>query len=126
MTIAVTAGKARLIMRLLIGLFIAAHGLVTAAMWVTPPKPDEAPFPTRHWLFADNRQAVVTIAVIAAAAFVLAGIGYIADVDSWAWPALVGVATSTLLMVATFSIWWSAGLLINAAITRLALQTIAE
>lgn len=39
--------------RLLIGGFVVAHGLVTGMLWVIPPKGDE-PFRTTHsWLLGD-------------------------------------------------------------------------
>lgn len=112
--------------RTLVSLFIAAHGLVTAAIWLAPRNEETAPFATKAWLFADVRAAVVGITIIAAAAFLATAIGHHGDQPWWPWFALVGVVASTLLMVATFTVWWSAGLLINAAIAFVAMQSITD
>jgi hypothetical protein len=65
------------VIRFLLGTFIVAHGLLTAIIWVSPAKPD-APFRATHsWLLGDARPLAVVIALVAAAGFTLAGVGFI-------------------------------------------------
>jgi hypothetical protein len=60
--------------RVLVGAFIVAHGLLTAFMWLSPAKAD-APFRATHsWLLGEARPLAVVIALVAAAGFVLAGV----------------------------------------------------
>jgi hypothetical protein len=71
-------------LRVLLGAFIVAHGLLTAFIWISPPKAD-APFRATHsWLLGDARPVAVVVALVAAAGFVLAGVGVIADQAWWA------------------------------------------
>ena len=71
--------------RVLLGAFIVAHGLLTAFIWLSPPKAD-APFRATHsWLIGDARPLAVVVALMAAAGFVLAGVGVIADQAWWAF-----------------------------------------
>src|SRR5919106_6793872 len=81
-----------------LGAFIVAHGLLTAVIWLSSANAD-APFrATRSWLLGEARPLAVVVALVAAAGFVLAGVGFIAD---QAWWAVIGVgagAAALLLM----------------------------
>jgi hypothetical protein len=60
-------------LRVLLGAFIVAHGLLTAFIWLSPAKAD-APFRATHsWLLGEARPLAVVVALVAAAAFMLAG-----------------------------------------------------
>ena len=96
--------------RILLGAFIVAHGLLTAFIWVSSPNAD-APFRAgRSWLVGEARSLAVVAALVAAAGFVLAGVGFIAD---QAWWAVIGVgagAVALVLMTLFFNPWLLAAL----------------
>jgi hypothetical protein len=103
-------------MQFLLGAFIVAHGLVTALIWVTPAKAD-APFPAAHsWLLGDARPLAVILALVAAAGFVLAGIGFITQQAWWAFTGISAGAVALLLMTLYFNPWLLAGIAISAGI----------
>jgi hypothetical protein len=63
------------VLRVLVGLFVIAHGLVTFGIWAAPLT-EQAPFnPGHSWLFGDSRTLAIALAVFAAIAFVLTGGG---------------------------------------------------
>ena len=102
--------------RVLIGAFFIAHGLIHAAIWL-PPSSADAPMQTgRSWLLGDVRPLAVTLAIVAAAAFVAAGSAYLASQDWWAVAAVGGAAVSTVLMALTFTPWWLAAIVINVVV----------
>lgn len=69
--------------RLLLGGFVIAHGLVTAAIW-SAPAADGGPFDATHsWLLGDLRSLAVGLALVAAAGFVLAGLGFLTHRSWW-------------------------------------------
>jgi hypothetical protein len=112
--------------RLGAGLFFAVHALITAAIWI-PPQRELAGFgPRASWLFAGNRPTMVTLAVTASAAFALAAVGMFAHQDWWAPAAILGALVSLALIAATFTPWWSAAVVINAALIYLALNTVTN
>jgi hypothetical protein len=110
-------------------LFLVAHGLVHVGLWCTPFDPAKAPFdPRRSWIAARlglekaARRVSVAFAVVAALAFVAAGIAVMAGA-SWApAAAITGAVISLLLTVLCFHRWLVLNLLINAAIIAVALQ----
>jgi hypothetical protein len=60
------------VLRVLLGLFVVAHGLVTLGIW-TAPVTEKAPFnPSHSWLLGDARTLAITLAVVAAITFVVA------------------------------------------------------
>ena len=69
--------------RFLLGGFVVAHGLVTAAIWVTPAKGGEPFRATHSWLLGDARSLAVVLALVVAAGSVLAGFGYLAQQSWW-------------------------------------------
>jgi hypothetical protein len=67
--------------RVLFGVFIVAHRLLTAFI---------------SWLIGDARPLAIVIALVAAAGFVLAGVGIIAD---QVWWAVTGVGAGVVALV---------------------------
>jgi nicotinamide riboside transporter PnuC len=106
--------------------FLIAHGGIHAAIWISPRRSD-APFDAAHsWLFGEVRPATIVLAIIAAVAFLAAGVGYFGAQDWWALAATAGSAVSILLLTLTFSPWWLAAFAINVALVILAWPTLTE
>ena len=112
--------------RFLLGAFIVAHGLLTAFIWVSPARAD-APFRAAHsWLLGDARPVAVGIALMAAAGFVLAGVGFIADQAWWAVTGIGAGAVALLLMTLFFNPWLLAGIAISAGILYAGFQALPQ
>jgi hypothetical protein len=61
-------------LRVLMGLFVIAHGLVTFAIW-TAPVAEKAPFnPSHSWVLGDIRTLAIILAVVTATGVLYAGI----------------------------------------------------
>jgi nicotinamide riboside transporter PnuC len=105
-------------LRVGVGVFLILHGVIHAAIWI-PPRPEE-PLPgfgsQASWLFADVRAAMVSLALLAASGFALAGVAYLSHRPWWAAFALIAAAASLALTVATFTPWWSAAIAIDLAV----------
>jgi hypothetical protein len=83
--------------RILLGTFIVAHGLLTAVIWAMPANA-EAPFQATHsWLVGDARPLAVVIALVAAAGLVPAGIGFIGQQAWWAFTG-IGAGAAALAL----------------------------
>ena len=103
-------------LRVLLGAFIVAHGLLTAFIWISSPKAD-APFRATHsWLLGEARPVAVVVALVAAAGFLLAGVGVIAEQTWWAFAGVSAGAVAPLLMTLFFNPWLLAGIAISAGI----------
>jgi hypothetical protein len=112
--------------RVLLGAFIVAHGLLTAFIWLSPPKAD-APFRATHsWLMGDARPLAVAVALVAAAGFVLAGVGIIADQAWWAVTGVGAGVVALLLMTLFFNPWLLAGIAISAGILYAGFQALPQ
>jgi predicted exporter len=112
--------------RVLLGTFIVAHGLLTAFIWVTPAKAD-APFRATHsWLVGEARPLAVIIALVAAAAFVLAGVGFIGQQAWWAVTGIGAGAVALVLMGLFFNPWLLAGIAISAGILYAGIQALPQ
>lgn len=114
--------------RLGAGVFLIIHSLITGAIWIPPQRGGElAGFGSQaSWLFASSRPTMLLLSVAAAGSLGLAGIGVLGEHDWWAVAAIAGAAISLALIVATFTPWWSAAVVINAAVLYVAWQSIAE
>jgi predicted exporter len=112
--------------RFLLGAFMVAHGLLTAFIWVSPAKAD-APFrATRSWLVGDARPLAAVIALVAAAGFMLAGIGFITQQAWWAVTGIGAGAVALLLMTLFFNPWLLAGIAISAGILYAGFQALPQ
>ena len=112
--------------RVLLGTFIVAHGLLTAFIWITPARAD-APFrATRSWLVGDARPLAAGIALAAAAGFVLAGVGLIGQQAWWAVTGIGAGAVALLLMGLFFNPWLLAGIAISAGILYAGFQALPQ
>ena len=114
-------------MRTLIGLFVVAHGLVTAGIWgprlpVAPEGDLKPPDPAHSWAFGEVRAFSLVFGVAVGIVLVIAGFGYLAE-SAW-WPQVaIGAGAASLLLFATFfSYWWIAGIAISAALVAGALR----
>jgi hypothetical protein len=112
--------------RLVVGGFLVLHGILNAAIWIPPQQGSQLPnFGSQaSWLFAEVRPVVVTLAVIAAGGFALAGVAYAVHLDVWAFSAMAAAVASMSLIVATFTPWWSFAVVINSAILYAAWQSV--
>jgi hypothetical protein len=114
------------VIRFLLGALIVAHGLLTALIWASPPKAD-APFRATHsWLLGDARPLAIVVALVAAAGFLLAGAGVIADQAWWAVTGIGAGAVALLLMTLFFNPWLLAGIAISAGILYAGLQALPQ
>jgi membrane protein YdbS with pleckstrin-like domain len=112
-------------LRVLLGAFIVAHGLLTAFIWVSPPKAD-APFRATHsWLLGEARPLAVVVALVAAVGFLLAGVRVI-DQAWWAVTGIGAGAVALLLMTLFFNPWLLAGIAISAGILYAGFQALPQ
>ena len=113
-------------MRLLLGVFLIAHGLIHAS-YVSPRPADAATWPfdlTRSWLlgFAGApvlRPLGLLLAAAATAAFVLAGLGVLGVPGLhglWRSLAVTGAAASLLLLGLYWHPWLGLGVLLSLAL----------
>jgi len=107
-------------MRVLISLFLAAHGVVHGVMWALPysaeARADLPMDPSHSWLLGDLRGPGLVVALATTAAFLVAAGAYLADAGWWPFAAITATALSLLLLGLFFSPWWLIGLAIDAAI----------
>ena len=113
-------------LRVLLGAFVVAHGLVTAFIWASPPRATEPFRATHSWLLGDARPLAVVVALVAAAGFVLAGVGVIADQAWWAVSGIGAGAVALLLMVVFFNPWLLAGIAISVGILYAGFQALPQ
>src|SRR5919201_6534038 len=113
-------------LRVVVGGFIVAHGLVTGAMWLTPAKAGEPFRATHSWLLGDARGLAVVVALVAAVGFVLAGVGFLAHQGWWAFTGVGAGAVALLLMALFFNPWLLAGVAISAGILYGGVQALSQ
>ena len=110
--------------RVIVGLFLVAHGLVHLLYFVPRPDDPAYPFvPKDRWfakalgLQPSAAKAVArTLAVVCAIALAISGVALLASADLWEPAAVVGSATSLLLMLLFFHPWLVIGIAIDVAI----------
>lgn len=111
-------------MRWVAGLFLVAHGLVHAAIWLTP-KSSDAPFDAHHSpLFEDVGILAVTLGLLAGLGFIVSGCGYLLGQPWWPFVALAAAAISFVLLLLTFTPWWLLALAIDIGIALVAFREI--
>jgi hypothetical protein len=113
-------------LRVLLGAFIVAHGLLTAFIWASPPRATDPFRATHSWLLGDARLLAVVVALVAAAGFVLAGVGVIADQAWWAFAGVSAGVVALLLMALFFNPWLLAGIAISAGILYAGFQALPQ
>jgi ABC-type uncharacterized transport system permease subunit len=114
------------VLRVLLGLFVMAHGLVTFAIWAAPVT-EKAPFnPSHSWLFGDTRTLAMILAVVAAIGFVTSGGAILAQQDWWAGAAFGAGVVAVALMSLYFNPWLLAGIAISAGILYAGFQALAQ
>lgn len=113
-------------MRWLGGLFLVANGLLHVAVWVPRP-PANVPFDTsRSPMFGNVRGIAISLSLLAAGLFVVAGVAVLIHAAWWAPVAIAAAAISVLLVILTFSPWLLAGLAIDVVIFVLALLVLRK
>jgi hypothetical protein len=113
-------------LRVLLGVFVIAHGLVTAVIWVVPAKED-APFQaTKSWLLGEVRWLGIALALVASAGFVLAGVGYLAHQSWWGVFAIGAGSVALVLMTLYFNPWLLVGIAISAGILFAGLRAVQQ
>jgi uncharacterized membrane protein YphA (DoxX/SURF4 family) len=106
-----------MLLRVLLGLFFIAHGLVHVAIWAPRYDPKKAAFdPSRSWLLGEQRPLARVLAFAAAAVLVVAGIALLAQSGWWRPTAVVGLGVSTVLLLVYFTPWYLFILAVNAAL----------
>lgn len=114
-------------MRTLLGLFLVAHGLVTALIWAAPKPvvPDgqvQPPDPSHSWLLGDVRTTAVFFGLIIGAGLAIAGLAFLTHQAWWPPAAIVAGVGSLVLFAVFFTPWWLAGIAISAALVIGALR----
>jgi thiosulfate dehydrogenase (quinone) large subunit len=92
-------------------------------MWAA----ENAPFRATHsWLLGDARPLAATIALVAAAGFVLAGVGLITQQAWWAFTGIGAGAVALVLMTLYFNPWLLAGIAISAGVLYAGFQALPQ
>ena len=110
--------------RILLGLFVIAHGLVHLAVWGPPPSGDAPMQTARSWLLGDVRPLAVGLAIGAAVLLTGGGIAVLTGAGWWPWLVIAGSAVSVLLIALTFTPWWLFGLAIDVTLLVSAVPTL--
>jgi uncharacterized membrane protein YphA (DoxX/SURF4 family) len=108
---------AGMLLRVLLGLFFIAHGLIHVAIWAPRYDPTKAAFDaSRSWLLGERRPLARVLAFGAAAILIVAGIALLAQGDWWRPTAVVGLGMSTVLLLVYFTPWYLFILVVNLAL----------
>ena len=106
-----------MLLRVLLGLFFIAHGLIHVAIWAPRYDPAKAAFdPSRSWLLGERRPLARVLAFAAAAILIVAGVALLAQGSWWRPTAVVGLGISTALLLLFFTTWYLFILAVNAAL----------
>jgi hypothetical protein len=102
--------------RILVGGFLIAHGLVHLAVWATP-KPTGGSFdPSHSWLLGSAKGLSVVIAALATVILVSGGVALFAHAGVWRPLVIGGLAISLLLDLLYFNPWFSFITVVNAGL----------
>lgn len=115
-------------MRTLVGLFLVAHGLVTALIWASPRRAVadgrwRPPDPSNSWLLGDLRTLSVVLGLTIGLALAIAGIGFLTHQPWWPAVGLTAAVCSLFLFALFFAPWWLVGIAISTALFVGALRT---
>ena len=111
--------------RVVIGLFLVAHGLIHVTIYGLPqPKGEDVPFdPSYSWALTSahvaqnsTRRLSVLMAWISAIVLSLAGLALLAESAVWVPVAVLGAASGLLLKAVFFNTWLSAGIFIDLCV----------
>ncbi|MGH8833980.1 MAG: DoxX family membrane protein [Actinomycetes bacterium] len=106
-----------MLLRVLLGVFFIAHGLVHVAIWAPRYDPKKAPFDASHsWLLGDQRPLARVLAFVAAAILIMAGIALLVQGEWWRPTAVAGLSMSTALLLLYFNPWYLFILGVNIAL----------
>lgn len=115
-------------LRLTIGVFLIAHGLIHAAIWLpqaasrSAPASGTAPFdPGYSWLFSGvsedaSRWLAALLAIVAAALYIGGGFGLFAHLEWWRAITVAASVASLALFALYFNPWLSLAVLIDVAL----------
>jgi uncharacterized membrane protein YphA (DoxX/SURF4 family) len=96
-----------MLLRVLLGVFFIAHGLVHVAIWAPRYDPEKAAFDASHsWLLGNQRPLARVLAFAAAAILIVAGIALLAQGEWWRPSAVAGLSVSTVLLLLYFNPWY--------------------
>jgi hypothetical protein len=112
--------------RVLVGGFVVAHGLVTAALWASPAKEGEPFRATHSWVLGDARSLAVGLALVAALGFVLAGVGFLAHQSWWGLFGVGAGVVALVLMGLYFNPWLLAGIAISGGVLFAGVQAVQQ
>lgn len=97
--------------------FLIAHGAVHVIMFALPydaKAKEDLPFnPADSWLIGEAQTPGLGLAVIVAAAFVVAAVGFAMRASWWEEAIIVAAVSSLTLLLLFFDVWWTAGYLIS-------------
>jgi hypothetical protein len=111
--------------RVLLAMFLIAHGLLHGAIYAVPRKPgDEAPFDPGHsWALAGlgiaarpARATATALAWTAAGLFGLAGTFLLAGAGLWTSTAVLAAAVGLVLKLGYFHPWLTFGVLLDLGV----------
>jgi hypothetical protein len=110
--------------RILVGLFLVAHGLVHLLYFAPRPDDPTYPFvPEDRWFArfpgfrpSAARAVARTLAVVCAIGFAISGVGLLASANLWEPAAVIGATASLVLMVLFFHPWLVIGIAIDVLI----------
>ena len=106
-----------MLLRVLLGVFFIAHGLIHVAIWAPKYDPEKVAFDASHsWLLGDQRPLARVLAFAAAAILIVAGVGLLAQGEWWRPTAIVGLSLSTALLLLYFNPWYLFILPVNIAL----------
>ncbi|HEX6132311.1 MAG TPA: hypothetical protein VF044_11330 [Actinomycetota bacterium] len=112
-------------MRIVIALFLAAHGLVH--LLYLAPRPEDDPrypfVPEERWSAravglddAAAKAVAASLAILCAVVLVVAGVALLADAELWQPLAVLGSAVSLILLLGFMHPWLTIGVAIDVAI----------